>query len=368
MSEPQQNSGCVKFILAALAVGAGLWLLQKVYTVGLAVGFDAVLALDASAYGRLLAPAAWPGYTLLGLGLGGAAGAVAAQRRFRLTPGIAWGAAALGLALLALVGYGNAAADTLAVLERTTTTETTTTAADETAVTLPADAAIPTETAAYLAPDTTSQPADGWMQVAVQSAPLRTDWTDSTAAPVDYLQPDDWVRVLRRVRHWALVQGPADRLAVGWMRTQALANLRLSAPPLAAAASKTTETDEPAEAPEATNPAPAEAAAAAAMSATAPAWPTGHREYTGQTGNFHARYALDWQPNGELSGTYRLDEQPGLVLRLTGAPAADGALHLAEFTRGKLTARCVLQRQGEGFAGTMFNTDGRQFEMTLDAE
>ena len=281
------------------------------------------------------------------------------------------GAAALALALLAGVFYGNAVTEKTATLganaanpEAATTTIVDLEPAEEPAM---STAAAATE----MLPDTASQTAYGWMQVAVTNAPLRTSWTDSLASPTVYLQPDDWVRVLRRARTWVQVQGPADRSAVGWIRRQALANLRPSAPPDDAEAeppaSETTESNETADNsdPEAT--ATNDEATGTAAPATT-SWPTGSRTYVGRIGNYHARFALDWQPDGQLSGTYRLDEQPGLVLRLTGAPAADGSLHLAEFTKGRLSARCVLQRQGEGFVGTMFNTDGRQFEMTLEAE
>lgn len=66
------------------------------------------LGLDLSIFGRL-APGGWPGYALLGLGLGAAAGAVTAQRRFRLSKGILGGAGALVLALGASGLVSNAA-------------------------------------------------------------------------------------------------------------------------------------------------------------------------------------------------------------------------------------------------------------------
>ena len=90
-----------------LLLALGLWLgwkvLQFVFSLfsGLALSF--FLALDAS-YGRLGDPVV--GYALLGLGLGAAAGAVAARRRFRLGPLVLAGAVGGLLVLLGAVYFG----------------------------------------------------------------------------------------------------------------------------------------------------------------------------------------------------------------------------------------------------------------------
>ncbi|AMR28309.1 hypothetical protein A0257_15250 [Hymenobacter psoromatis] len=77
------------------------------------------LGLDLSAYGRV-GEGGWPGYALLGLGLGAAGGALAARRRYRLHQGLVWGAAAgaVGLAGLAIATFSGApAADQPAATE-----------------------------------------------------------------------------------------------------------------------------------------------------------------------------------------------------------------------------------------------------------
>lgn len=92
-------------ILALLALG--LWLgwkvLQFVYFFVSELALSLFLALDAS-YGRLGGPVV--GYALLGLGVGAAAGAVAARQRFRLGPLVLWGAGGLLLLLLGFVFFG----------------------------------------------------------------------------------------------------------------------------------------------------------------------------------------------------------------------------------------------------------------------
>ncbi len=105
---------------------------------------------------------------------------------------------------------------------------------------------------------------------------------------------------------------------------------------------------------------------AASVPTPAANWPTGHRQHTGQVDNSDVTYAIDWQDNGELSGTYYYNQSPGAIHRLTGAANAAGELRLLEVTRGKQSARCVLQRQNDGYVGTMSNSDGRQMPMSLN--
>ena len=72
------------------------------------LGLNLFVGLDASAFGQL-PPGPWLGYGLLGLGLGAAAGAVAAQRRFRLSKHLQTGAGALVVGLVAAAVVGNPA-------------------------------------------------------------------------------------------------------------------------------------------------------------------------------------------------------------------------------------------------------------------
>ena len=96
---------------------AGLLTLYVVSAIALAIfllfslsylGLNLFVGLDASAFGQL-PPGPWLGYALLGLGLGAAAGVVAAQRRYRLNKHLQTGAGALVVGLVAAAVVGNPA-------------------------------------------------------------------------------------------------------------------------------------------------------------------------------------------------------------------------------------------------------------------
>lgn len=106
---PTTNNKALLYVIGGLAALFFGMLLLVVLFYGLSfLSVNLFLSLDASLPGRLTATA-WPGYALLGLGVGAAAGAVAAQRRFRLSKAIVAGAAALVVAVLALAAVGNRA-------------------------------------------------------------------------------------------------------------------------------------------------------------------------------------------------------------------------------------------------------------------
>ncbi|MGI4870729.1 MAG: hypothetical protein ACRYFX_06055 [Janthinobacterium lividum] len=367
MSEPAKNAGCLKTAFYVVAAGLGLWLAWHILLMlssGLGQLSLALFRHLDTSYGRL---GGLYGYVLLGLGLGAAAGAVAAQQRFRLNKLIlvVAGTAVLLLGSLVFVGATRRHRSTSGSTREqsppaTETSRTTDAPAPEVAT---ATDEAPPEAPDPVAPaeaDTTSQPAQGLRRVAVGHVPLRTAWTDSLAAPVAHLQKADTVRLLRRTHHWAqVIKTGADSTdaPTGWVHLAALRPLRARAtatkrPPVKLAPTPPQAASEP-------------VAVAPAPTTPVPAHPTGHQKYTGRIGQLTATYLLDWQADGTLSGSYFYDQKPEIVYRLTGALKTNGELHLVEFTRGRQSARCVLQRQAVGYAGTMSNTDGQQFAMSL---
>ena len=108
---PKENKNGKYHLYLLLAV-VGIWVswlvLKFLYYAFSYLGLNLFLALDLSAYGRL-SQGGWIGYALLGLGLGAAGGAVAAQRRFRLNKLIPAGAGVLVLGLCSFVFLNNAA-------------------------------------------------------------------------------------------------------------------------------------------------------------------------------------------------------------------------------------------------------------------
>ena len=375
MSAPANNAGCLKTALYLGLAGVGLllgWQLLLVLSAGLGTlslalfeGFDA-------SYGQL---GGLYGYGLLGLGLGAAAGAVAAQQRFRLSKLVMVVAvAAIALLLGSAVWVGTRDGRVNALPREQSVPASASNATAESAASQvsaapaptteslpPATAPIPADSVAtveVVETDTTSQPAQGLRRVVVGYASLRTSWADSLAPPEAQLREADTVRLLRQAHHWArVVRTGADSAAAptGWLRLAALRPLRTPAP-----AAPKRQLPRPAPVPQVDAPAPAAAAPAA------PVHPTGHQQYTGYIGQLQATYFIDWQANGVLSGSYFYNQKPAIVYRLTGEVAADGALHLLEFTRGRQSARCVLQHQAGGYAGTMFNTGGQQLAMSLE--
>ena len=373
MSAPANNAGCFKtaFYLGLGALGLWLgWQLLLVLGAGLATLSLALFnGLDAS-YGQL---GGLYGYVLLGLGLGAAAGAIAAQQRFRLSKLVVVAAgAALALLLGSAVWVGasdgrlgdyfraqNAPASaSSAPAEAAAPTPAPAAPAATTEALPPQPAPMPADSVAAVAADTTSQPARGLRRVIVSAAPLRISWADSLAQPAAQLQEADTVRLLRQTPHWARVvrTGPDSAAApAGWLRRTALGPLRGPEP-----TAPKGQSPRPAPTMQAGPPEPVAAAPGA------PAHPTGHQQYAGQIGQESATYSLDWQANGVLSGSYFYNQQPAVVHRLTGEVAADGTLRLLEFTRGRQSARCVLQPRAGGYAGTLTTTSGQQLAMSLE--
>ena len=91
-------------VLAILAIGVAGVLLTILYYALSLLAMDFFLGLDLSAYGQV-SGGGGPGYALLGLGLGAAGGAIAAQHRYRLSKSVLVGAVGLagGLCMFALV-------------------------------------------------------------------------------------------------------------------------------------------------------------------------------------------------------------------------------------------------------------------------
>lgn len=102
---PTQYKATLYIFLGLVALPA----LGLLYFVLSYLAVNLFLGLDLSAYGQLAA-GGWLGYALLGLGLGAAGGAVAAQQRYRLHRGLLLGAGALalGLGLLAIATLAGA--------------------------------------------------------------------------------------------------------------------------------------------------------------------------------------------------------------------------------------------------------------------
>ena len=360
MSTKEQNAGCIKIGLIGVALALGWFVLKFLYKAGCYLGANAFIGVDSSTYGHAGGGAV--GYALLGLGLGAACGAIAAQQRFRLNRLVSIGAGALALGLFTFVFVGNTAAGAPAaenqVADEVQTVEAAGEAsADSTSV------SSPIESVAYQ--DTVSEPAGEWMRVVVGIAPLRRSWFDSLAAPHARLKEEDTVHIVRRAHNWALVVGgsPGQQNApTGWVRMTGLGPL----------AEPEAETDEPQQqASETTADKPAEATSSQdSASVEAPikqvSWPTGHQQHRGQVGKQAATFSIDWQADGVLSGSYFNDQSPSTIYRLTGVATAGGELRLVEFTRGHQSARCVLHLQGESYVGTMTNTDGQQHPMSLE--
>lgn len=331
-------------LLFLLLVAVALWFTYQLLAVASPALF---LRLDAS-YGR--AGGAF-GYALLGLGLGAAAGAIAAQRRYRLNKLILVGAGGLALLLVGLAQLGNSEASTYIATEdlQPTATEGEAVAAE------PPTEELPAEPGAVATSDTSSLAAEGLQQITVRVAPLRSYWSDSLQAPVAYLHEGDTVRLLRRAHAWALV---SNATTVGWMRLAGLGPYEKDpAPEVVARAEEMNEQE-------------VKPAASTTHSVETPTaaveHPTGHQEHHGRVGQLNATYSLDWQPGGELSGSYFYDNTPTTIYRLTGYVSPEGELHLLEFTRGRQSASCTLTKQAAGYLGTMRNVDGREFEMALD--
>lgn len=369
MSNGSENAGCIKGgFYIGLAVG-GLWLLwqllQFLYSAGCYLAINLFLGLDLSAYGRA-GLGTWGGYALLGLGLGAAAGAVAAQQRYRLHRLIPIGAAVVALLLCSFVFLGNTAS-------RATSAESVSSNLEDSQPTIVDSAAVNTDTTEVAVEkntnqgDTATQAIDGWMQVASNRVALCPNREDSMHSSRVYLHSNDTVRLLRQAGNWVrvVVGGPGRQHAgIGWVRLNQLTQFADSEPESKPALSRANAAKKVAASPKMAQEERSliEKSEPVTSSIT---WPTGHQQHTGQVGKQLVTYSLDWQPSGVVSGSYYYDNNSAAIYRLTGAASSTGELHLLEFTRGKQSANCVLQWQDDAYVGTMFNTDGREFSMSL---
>ena len=84
----------------------------------------------------------------------------------------------------------------------------------------------------------------------------------------------------------------------------------------------------------------------------------------GTVGKMQAVFTLTFNPNGStVSGTYYYNSRPEKNYDLRGSIHGTN-LQLNEFTKGVLSAKCVLESSQDGcYTGTMYNTDGRVFPM-----
>ena len=367
MSNPQQNTGCVKIVLIVVGVGLGFILLKFLYFASCYLAVNLFVGMDLSTYGRI-GTGGWAGYTLLGLGLGAAGGAIAAQRRFRLNKLVSIGAVALVLILCCFVFIGNTASSVAAAELPSTNEDAAATTANETTTEIPEAGEPSTEVVA----DTTSQPADGFL-MSTGTVAVWDNWTDSLRSTSTYLHAYDTVRLVRRVGAWVrVVNGGAaqrDDIPTGWVRLARLSSLPEqntdeSARPQQTAVEASRKPSATASTRDSTESAPERGISEPAAASVA--WPTGHHQHTGQIGKLAATYSLDWQPSGVLTGSYYYDKDPSTIYRLTGAATTDGELRLVEFTRGRQSARCELKLRDGTYVGTMFNTDGRQFPISLE--
>jgi hypothetical protein len=102
----------------------------------------------------------------------------------------------------------------------------------------------------------------------------------------------------------------------------------------------------------------------------APDVPAGEQTYRGNVGPYTAVFTFKIAANGQVTGSYILTVDRGLVLQLTGTNTP-GKLQLAEYTRGALTANIQLELKKTPteirWEGTMYNTppDNRVFPVVI---
>lgn len=88
--------------------------------------------------------------------------------------------------------------------------------------------------------------------------------------------------------------------------------------------------------------------------------------YHGNVGKLEATFKLSFDNKSTaVKGTYSYDKKQDQLYQLSGIAMNDD-LHLNEFTKGILTANCVLKKGINGcFTGKMFNNDGRVYTMNI---
>lgn len=89
------------------------------------------------------------------------------------------------------------------------------------------------------------------------------------------------------------------------------------------------------------------------------------KTYYGNVGKLEATFNLTFINNStSVKGTYFYDKKENQRYELSGT-VTNGDLHLNEYTKGILTANCVLKKYDGCFSGKMFNKDGRVFVMNF---
>ena len=94
-----------------------------------------------------------------------------------------------------------------------------------------------------------------------------------------------------------------------------------------------------------------------------------HSSYVGRVGNSNVDIGLQWKGDGTVSGSYH-SRATGRRYRLEGDNTVDEFLYLDEFTNDNLSARILLNKKrlsngSIAWEGTMFNTDGRNKNMSF---
>ena len=97
--------------------------------------------------------------------------------------------------------------------------------------------------------------------------------------------------------------------------------------------------------------------------------------YEGNVGKLPAHFTLKWGTDNQVSGVYSQASNSSFsrmgvdVYQLTGSNPSNGNLVLNEFTDDKQTATIKLSKSIQGqtvfWTGTMYNTDGKTFPVSL---
>ncbi len=97
--------------------------------------------------------------------------------------------------------------------------------------------------------------------------------------------------------------------------------------------------------------------------------------YEGNVGKLPAHFTLKWETDNQVSGVYSQASNSSFsrmgvdVYQLTGSNPSNGQLVLNEFTNGTQTATIKLSKSIQGqtvsWNGTMYNTDGRTFPVSI---
>ncbi|MEM0997187.1 MAG: hypothetical protein AAGN35_08915 [Bacteroidota bacterium] len=91
------------------------------------------------------------------------------------------------------------------------------------------------------------------------------------------------------------------------------------------------------------------------------------RHHRGYVGKLRTAYTLDWHDNGQVVGTYHYPSRSGVTYRLEGQLEKRKSLRLTEYTNDRKSADCELKfnSRSNAYEGTMYNTDGRRFDMKI---